>query len=318
MQGITYAYLGPEDAAGKFAKKGTATDITLFNAKKGDQHLNLVTATRYPEKLSSLLITLDLSDEVVLHPAQLDRSLGEQIVAAELFGRTKGFARASAQVPAEQLRQILSKTSLKDLEVTEDSDALLRDKLYERVAASTEGDLVLPVDHSFPVKGVGTVILGLVRGGVVNAHQTLQIYPTDRTLEVRSIQVHDVDVKSAPTRSRVGLAVKNVEAPDVSRGTVLAPPGSLKVLTPEMPVKLKIALHPFNKWAPRAGAVLHLFHLLQDAVFRVDAAEGATKESVTLAGKFEQPLAYHPNYPMVLVDLDNKVQRFIGRATVHG
>lgn len=311
MRGVTYAYLGPEDAAAKYAKKGTASDVTLFNAKKGDDALNLVTATRYPDKLSSLCVALDLADEIILQPAQLDKTLGEQIVGAELFGKTKGFLRAGPHLA--QLQPILAKTTLKDLTVNDEAEGVFRENIWERVDESKTGPLFIPVDHSFPVKGVGTVVLGLVRSGEVLAHATLQIYPTDKTLEVRSIQVHDVDQKSAPTRARVGLAVKGVEAPDVSRGTTLAPKGSLKVIQPGTSVTLPIQLHPFNKWTPRGGSVLHVFHVLQDLVIRIEAA---TATSIT--GTFDQPLVVVPGQPAVLLDLDNKVQRFVGRATLPG
>lgn len=309
MRNVTYAYLGPEDQAGKFAKKGTATDITLFNARKGEDHLNLVTASRFPEKIMSLLLALDMSDEVVLAPQAVDRSLGEQIVAAELLGKTKGFLRPGPSVPMEQLTGLLSKTQLKDLTPSTEPEAVFRERLYERcLETGGEGGTLLPVDHSFPVKGVGTVILGLVRRGIVASHQTLQAFPGTKTVDVRSIQIHDVDFSKAPPRSRVGLAVKGVEPEDVKRGTVLAPPGSVKVLAPGAPLAASVRAHPFSKWAPRAGAVLHLFHCLQDVVARVESIDGA---KATL--RLDAPLAYAPDQPCVLVDVDNKAQRLVGR-----
>ncbi len=318
MRGVTFAYLGPEAEASKFAKKGTTTDITLFNAKQGDDHLNLVHPARYPEKLQSLLVALDLADEIVLHPTQIDRSFGETVVGAELFGKTKGFVRIPPTVVKEQISGLLDKTALKDIDYSSDPDGVLREKLYARAAAPTEGPLVLPIDHAFPVKGVGTVILGLVRSGAVSTHQKLQVYPGDKQIEVRSIQVHDVDVPSAGSRSRVGLAVKGVEPDEVNRGKVLALPGSLKVLAAGAPLALKVSLSPFTKTQLRSGIVLHMFHMLQDLVFRVDGVQGATKEGATVTGKLETPMAYVPSQPVVLVDLDNKAQRFVGRAVPAG
>lgn len=311
MRGVTYAFLGPEDQAGKYAKKGTTSDVTLFNAKKGDDALNLVTASRYPEKLASLCLALDLADEVVLQPAQLDKTLGEQVVGCELFGKTRGFLRAGDH--AAQLGPILARTALKDLTPGDEPEGVFRERLWERVASSTSGPLVCAIDHSFPVKGVGTVLLGLVRSGEIHAHDALQAFPTERVIDVRSIQVHDVDQKSAPTHARVGLAVKGVEATDVPRGTVLAPKGSLQVLPAGQPATLPVQLHPFNKWTPKAGTVLHVFHVLQDAVLRIDAAD-----TRSITGTLEQPLAVVPGQPAVLLDLDNKVQRFVGRATLPG
>lgn len=316
MKSVTYAILAPEAEAAKYGKKGTASDVTLYNAKKGDDHLNLVTASRFPEKLPSLLAALDLADEILLQPSAMDRALGETIVACELMGRTSGFVRPSPQVPLEVLRPVLAKTALKSLTEAPEAEAVFRERLFERAAAPEGGSLILPVDHAFPVKGVGTVVLGLVRAGQVNAHDLLQAYPGDKKVDVRSIQVHDMDQKSAGIRCRVGLAVKGIEAADLPRGTVLAPPGSLKPWMPEAPRTVDVRLASFSNWQPRAGAVVHLFHVLQDVVVRVENVEAATKESAKLTLKVETPLAVVPGQPAVLVDLDNPKQRLIGRVAL--
>jgi selenocysteine-specific translation elongation factor len=312
MLAVTYAYIGAESDAARFAKKGTASDITLFDTKKGDVHLNIVHPSRFPEKLQSLLFSLDLADEIILHPRALDRAFGEAVIGAELFGKTRGFVRLGGALLPDQVKQILDKTALRGLTVSEEPEGVFREHLYDRASTSSEGSTLVPVDHSFAVKGVGTVILGLVRSGEVATHQQLQAYPGDKEIEVRSIQVHDVDQKSAPTRCRVGLAVKGAEAGEVSRGTVLAPPGSLQVVLAKSPRSVRVAFHPFNKWVPRAGTILHLFHLMQDVVARVDAAPGEAKGEVELTLSLDTPLAIVPKQPAVLVDLDNKAQRFVG------
>jgi selenocysteine-specific translation elongation factor len=312
MRHITYAYLGPEDRAGKYAKKGTATDITLFNAKKGDIHLNLVTASRFPDKIMSLLYALDLADEVILQPEKVDRSLGEMVVAAELLGKTKGFLRAEGAVNAAELQNLLSKTALKDLTLSTDPEGVFREQLYERQSARPSEPLAVPVDHAFPVKGVGTVALALVRSGTLKHHASLQSYPTTKMADVRSIQVHDVDQDSAAAGARVGLALKGAEPEDVNRGHVLAPQGSLQVAEAGKPIEATFVPHPFSKWTPKAGAVLHLFHVLQDVVVRVDDVKGAAP-NLRLILKPEAPLTKVPGQPMVLVDIDNKAQRLAGR-----
>lgn len=310
VKGVTYAYLGPKDEAAKFAKKGTESDIVLYNAKQGDTHLNIVSPLGYPERMKGLLATLDLAEQIIFQPPRIDKELGEMVVGASLFGKTKGFLRPAPDVDANQLKAILAKTDLKGLEFIDAPDGVFRERLYEPAAAATEGPVVIPIDHSFAVKGVGTVILGLVRSGKVEAHQKLQAYPTDTVVEIRSIQVHDVDFKEAPTGSRVGMAVKGVEPEKVSRGIVLAPPGSLKIASGPAAVRVKVHYSPFNKWEPRQGAVLHLYHCLQDVPIRVD---GVTGDGLEL--RAESPWVIVPGQPMVLVDFDNKQQRFVGRAT---
>lgn len=316
MRGVTIAYLGPEEEAARLAKKGTATDITLLNAKKGDANLNLIHPTRFPEKIQSLLYALDMADDLVLSVTQLDRALGEAVVGAELLGRTRGLLRVAPTVGLDHVQALLAKTALRGLEPAPATEGELREALYGRARpGATEGVPLVAVDHVFPVKGVGTVILGLVRSGQLQRHQTLQLYPTTKTVEIRSIQVHDVDHEAAPTGSRVGCAVKGVEATEVSRGHLLAPPGALRVLAKDAALPLHVDFTPFTKWEPRNNTVLHLFHALQLVVLRVDAVTNATRAGCDLQGRLEAPLALAPNAPAVLVDLDAKAQRFVGRAT---
>lgn len=314
MRGVTFAYLGKDEAASRLAKKGTATDVTLYNAKHGDAHLNLVVPSRFPEKVQSLLVSLDLSDEIILDVSQLDRSLGEMVLGAELMGKHRGHLLVRPPLMPEQVQPLLAPTALKDLRLVTEPEPVFRERLYESAASGSDGNLVVPIDHAFPVKGVGTVALGLVRSGVLEAHQSLRLYPTEKMVEVRSIQVHDVDAKMAPARSRVGAALKGVEADEISRGQVLAPPGSLSVLPTEVPLRLRIAPTRFSKWTPRPGAVFHLSHGLQIAAARIDAVEESGKESLAATVRLEAPLVVLPHAPMVAVDLDNKAQRFIGRA----
>jgi selenocysteine-specific translation elongation factor len=313
MRNITYAYLGPEEAPGHFAKKGTASDIVLYNAKQGDHHLNLVAPVRYPERVQGLLASLDMADRIILHPTAVDRSLGETIVGAELFGKREGLLRSQDLAVLAQVQKILASTSLKGLATADGPDGVVREALYAHAAPVVEGAVLLPSDHAFPVKGIGTVILGLVRRGRVKRHQKLQVYPSDDVIEVRSIQVHDVEQEEAPAGSRVGLAVKGVEPDDVRRGRVLAEPGSLRVSPAEQPLKLRVNVNPHSKWSPRAGTTLHLYHVLQDVVVRVDAVDGSPP-ALVLSARLDGPLTRVPGQPMVLVDLDNKTQRFVGTA----
>lgn len=318
MRHVTFAYLGKDDEAARFAKKGTTSDITLFNAKKGDAHLNLVTPARFPDKLLSLLLALDMADELLLPAGPLDRGFGETVLAADLMGKRKGYLIGGDAATLEPVRALLAKTGLQGLVPWTDGEARLREKLYESAAATQQGSLVLPIDHAFAVKGVGTVALGLVRAGKVERHQTLRLHPTEKTVEVRSIQVHDVDVEEAPTRSRVGCALKGIEAEEMGRGNILAPPGSLSVHKKDDALRLRLAFTPFMKWEPRAGAVLHLFHALQFVALRVDTVADATKEGALLTGRLESPLTLVPHAPLVAVDLDSKTHRLIGRAKLGG
>ena len=75
------------------------------------------------------------------------------------------------------------------------------------------------VDHSFSVKGVGEVILGFVKKGVVRKYDKLTLLPANKEVIVRSIQMQDEDYDEAEAGSRVGLAIKGVTVEEIKRGS---------------------------------------------------------------------------------------------------
>ena len=54
-----------------------------------------------------------------------------------------------------------------------------------------EGPCIIPIDHAFGVKGIGTVILGVIRQGTVKTYDQLNILPSGKSILVKSIQMHD-------------------------------------------------------------------------------------------------------------------------------
>ncbi|MCX6697713.1 MAG: elongation factor Tu, partial [Methanoregula sp.] len=52
MSNLTIAILAPPDYAKDLGKKGTTSDITFYNLKKGEATVTFIEPTRYPEKLS--------------------------------------------------------------------------------------------------------------------------------------------------------------------------------------------------------------------------------------------------------------------------
>jgi selenocysteine-specific translation elongation factor len=130
----------------------------------------------------------------------------------------------------------------------------MREKLMAREPEVRTGPTRVSIDHSFPVKGLGTVCLGIVDQGVVKKHQELRIFPTDKKTQIRSIQVHDNDVDEASSGSRVGLAVKGAEPEDIGRGTILAEEGILSV---KKTIDLTLTVNKFWKGTLKGGMAVH-------------------------------------------------------------
>ncbi|TFG25072.1 MAG: selenocysteine-specific translation elongation factor [Promethearchaeota archaeon] len=81
-----------------------------------------------------------------------------------------------------------------------------------------EGDLVIPIDHHFSIKGMGAVITGTILKGKLTLNQFLELLPVNTSGRVKNIQVFHQNVESAKAGDRVGINVKNIDINKVYRG----------------------------------------------------------------------------------------------------
>jgi selenocysteine-specific elongation factor len=79
----------------------------------------------------------------------------------------------------------------------------------------------LPVDRSFSVRGVGTVVTGTIWSGRIATSADVRILPGDRTARVRGIQVHGRQTESAAAGQRAAVALVGVDRDEVARGQLL-------------------------------------------------------------------------------------------------
>jgi len=225
MPNLNIAILGKPGYARELGKKGTETDITFYNAKRGEVTQTIIEASKYPEKLQSLFYAASFADIAVLVVEEINAALGETILMLNTVGVEEGFIVLRNYIQEEQILRFIKGTVLEKYTIMDEDLPRLRQMLQERAAqvpvgeASNQGAVI--IDHSFNVRGVGRVALGVVRSGQIHKHDKLTALPTDRTVQVRSIQKHDDDFETAEVGDRVGLALKGVEAFQLDRGMVL-------------------------------------------------------------------------------------------------
>jgi selenocysteine-specific elongation factor len=327
---------GKTTLAGKLGKKGNVTDITMYDYAKNDSILTTIDPTGYPVSVKSLVTALNLSDIAILciPPSGLDPLSAECIIALDLLGYKHGIialTKADTSYPfaldelKEKLQKITVGTVLENWEYLPISTSSFEGMEELKEMISNMGKVVeaeqremdnMPtrvlIDQSFNVTGIGCVVLGVVSQGVLNAKDKMLAYPTKKPLEIRSIQMHDVDVKSSPTGARVGLALKNIQSKDIDRGFVLSEDD---IVATEL--VLESTLSQLAK--PFAVAdMLHVYVGLQSAPMRVESitlngeniekAKSGGTYTVKLSGTKE--ISYSKNDRFVLTNLDGK-QRFI-------
>jgi selenocysteine-specific translation elongation factor len=232
------------DIASALGKKGTSSDITLYNHKQHDCILSFVQPTNYPDKIQSLVTAITMADQVLLKIDQLNSVLAETIVTLNALDAKKGYLIPGENKTIESLKPLTKDSVVSGYSQLEWQPALIREKLAEHTI-NAGGQPTVLIDHSFPVKGVGTVALGVVKCGTIKKHDELTVYPSRTKTLVKSIQVHDTDVAEAQAGIRVGLALKDIKPEELPRGTVISLNPNIKTANT---LELNITL---SKYSPR-------------------------------------------------------------------
>ena len=319
MGNLTVAVLGAAEYASSLGKKGTASDITLYNLKKGEDTVTFIEPSRYPERLAPLFYAVAMAEKAVVVVDELNSTLGECLVMLQCAGVTGGYFILRNYMPQEKIAPLIKGTSLEKFVFIEDNPALLKERCLAEVAQKTVADAssvagTVPVDHAFGVKGVGTVILGLVAKGTIKKHDILNVLPGTQTTQVRSIQKHDDEFDSASESDRVGLALKNVEVQDVDRGTVLTNDPAVKT---SKTLETLASLVKYWSTPLKAGMVLHLGHWMQFLNCTVESvADVGDWRKPTLTLTLEKGLVHYPGDQAVLAYLEGGKLRVAGTVTL--
>jgi selenocysteine-specific translation elongation factor len=308
---ITIALVGSPGVAAELGKKGTSSDVTLYNAVRDGHAVTVVEPTQFPEKFPPLLFSLAMADRAVFVVSALTREIAETAATLPMFDIPMEILLGPA-VGVEELRKAFKGSPLETAPARSLDPVKLRAEVDEWGSEPRAGPVMVPIDHSFPVKGVGAVALGVVRQGTLKAHDRLRLFPTEKEVEARSLQVHDVDVREAQTGERVGVALKGVESEELSRGQILAPTGSLTVATTLSAGPLERSR--YYRGTAAAGTQLQLLVGLQ----LVPAKLGDTDASGTRIVA-DRPVAFRPGDRAVLSDLSPPSgPRIVGRVTLKG
>jgi selenocysteine-specific translation elongation factor len=321
MTNLTVAVIAPPDYSKDLGKKGTTSDITFYNLKKGEATVTFIEPTRYPEKLSSLFYAVSVSDRIVLVVDEINATFGECLLMLQCAGKSMGYLILKNYISLDQISPLIKGTVLEHYEVIEEDIVGLRERLLEisvkRTAHQKTHDAgikgAVPVDAHFNVKGVGVVVLGFVAQGIIKKHDTLRVLPTEKTAQIRSIQKHDEDADSAVAGDRVGLALKNIESEDLDRGFVLTNDPMIKFAT-TITGKAQIVKY----WpAPlKEGMVLYAGHWMQFLPARLEKTVVSSDWRMpVLTLSMEKALVYPSGARIVLHYLEGGKLRVVGFLT---
>jgi len=84
----------------------------------------------------------------------------------------------------------------------------------------TDRPLRLPIQDVYKISGIGTVPVGKIETGILNAGKTVVFNPSQKSAEVKSIEMHHTTVDKAEPGDNVGFNIRGLSAEDIRRGDV--------------------------------------------------------------------------------------------------
>ena len=249
-----------------FGKKGTSTDITLYNGKIGENLAFFVEPTNYPDKIQPLIYAINMCDVNLIFVNELNQELGETILSLKYLEKDNNLFALKQEYLRQDLENILKSVDIK-YEIVNIED--IKDKIFEIANqieyASNSNKTEIIIDHFFNVKSVGTVILGRIVSGKVRVYDKLKIFPINKEVLIKSIQINDKNFKEASVGSRVGLALKDVELDEITRGSILTN------FDPEIVKEIsgKFLKNPFLKKEIKEGETYQIVSGLQNVSCKI-------------------------------------------------
>jgi selenocysteine-specific translation elongation factor len=202
----------------KFGKTGTENDLLIRNQPESGNVLTFVAPNS--ERIQSLVQAAAMSDYPIVIAGDLTPQTGETFMLLDEMGFDCGLI--ATDFHEERIRAMIKDMNISKFEFCKIDEQAVREKMLSFKKEFPAEPVLVTIDNYFPVKGVGTVILGLVKSGKVKQYDNLTIYPTKKQVTIKSMQSQDKDVKETEPGHRIGLALKGIETDELKRGYVFS------------------------------------------------------------------------------------------------
>ena len=304
MKSVNFVILGDYSIANDFGKKGTSTDLTLYDKKESDIIRTWIAPNGFPEKIQPLFQSIYIAEYVVFHVTSLDKFTGEQIIALDSLGKKEGILSHSYDVDENRLQTMIKGTVLENYKKVNTSN--LKEEILKFPVIQKDGHASVIIDHCFDVKGVGTVALGKVVSGKINQYDNLIHMPSNTEVMIKSIQMHDDDVKESISPARVGLSLKNIKPDDISRGDILSTDSSLRIVDE---LSLNFTQNQFYK-----NTISENEMCIVSIGMQMKAGKFVSVSPIKI--KLEKPIAILPNDICILLKPESQSIRIIGSGII--
>ena len=124
----------------------------------------------------------------------------------------------------------------------------------------------MSIDRVFSLKGFGTIVTGTLIEGKIDLDDELTIYPTEKIVKVRNLQVHGQDVNTAYAGQRTAINLSNIKVSEIQRGDVIAATGSVEE---SMMIDVNISLVEHAKKSLKHWDRIRIFHGTREILCRI-------------------------------------------------
>lgn len=180
-----------------------------------------------------------------------------ELVKDDIREKTKGlFIEGAPIVEVDSVsRRGLDKLVQKIDEISEDIEE-----------KKTDAPSRMSIDRVFSLKGFGTIVTGTLIEGKISVDDEMTIYPSEKKVKVRNLQVHGCDVKTAYAGQRTAINLSNIKVSEIQRGDVIAQTGSVEE---SMMIDVNISLVEHCKKSLKHWDRIRIFHGTKQILCRI-------------------------------------------------
>jgi len=304
VNSVNFVVLGEQSIANDFGKKGTSTDMTLFDKKESEIIRTWIVPNGFPDKIQPLFQAINLAEYVIFYVGSLDKFTGEQIIALDVLKKKEGILSQTYEVDENRLSAMIKGTVIEHYKRISSSD--IKQEISKLEPITKEGTTKIIIDHCFDVKGVGTVVLGKITQGKLKQYDNLKLFPNGKDVMIKSIQMHDDPVVEATSPARVGLSVKGITVDDVNRGDYLCQDDSQNV---QSELELDFVQNPFYK-----SVISENQMCLVSIGMQIKAAKFKSIKPLIL--QLDKPVVCDKNEICVILKPESTAVRILGSGTI--
>jgi selenocysteine-specific translation elongation factor len=305
MNDLNIGIFHDEKLGSELGKKGTESDILMFNRKTDDFVFTFMSPVE--DKLSTKTQIISTLDAAIIVCEKITPEIGETILLLDSMRVNSGLIVVPEFTDTTQIEDLIKDTSLSSFSIVEkDNIKIIQEIEKFKIKRDNDSSAVVIIDHSFSVKGVGEVVLGVVKQGVIHKHDKLRLMPLDKEIVVRSIQMQDKDFDEAFAGCRVGLAIKGASSEEMKRGTLIGASDAVKTGTI---FSLEFAHNRF--YPDLKPGVYHCTVGMQTFPVKINKVED---KKITIES--EKLVCYSDDSKFILIDLNAEKLHHIGTGKI--